>query len=513
VAVPAGADDRGRAKVLMSQADSALDEGGCFRADRSQTGCESRTTFQEAAARYDQAVALDPSLETAMAACAVHKKSQGPDFEWSLSSGAFWVALARCDHVAFHPDTGDDLRRRARSVGSDMRSYLRFSRKAAENDARRAAAAKALYGAGLTMKFDKQANQISLAYGSLDAKTLQGYIGEYYAAHAPKIFGSSAPPVTLRDDARKASYLAGLEKGVTSWILLEPMAKFALCKLIADTMDQGGRDVEHWCQVQQAIEANAPLYAFTGAAVKYDASVLKDAGLTDDQRVFLPTLDGVYPVAITIAGPHTIDDYQHINFLKAVAATVNGSNPQQAEVLGMVARADKLAKEREAKWAKADAKLGGTAGKVVFAEATFQSWDVPAILAAGGTTDCAKLHYKAWAPKGSKEYDAAFAVDGTTCNVISVWSNQQTNAVTESLMLPAVAKDDNCPDALKVPGEHQVTISMHEVKAAKTGNRVIKAHGSGLKIEDEYMGVWGKKVGSWSAKCTTAGSGATSRFQ
>jgi len=506
----ARADNKEKATVLVQQADHALDQAGCFRADRVQTGCGDVAIFKSAAAKYDQAVKLYPSCKAAYLACYLHKKAQGPDLEWSKSSGNYMIALARCDYAAFHPDCRDEVRKQARSAGDEMRSELRFSRSKEEYDARVTAAAKALYGVGLKMKYDKGAGKISLDYGEVDAATLQGYIGEFYAGYAPKVLERVGMGFFLDED-RTDEYRALLAKGVLGWVLLEPRAKFRICKQMAYRMKQGGRELESWCLFQSVIEANAPLFAFKGSSVTWNARDLEGGGLAYTDRIFFPTIDGKYEPVVTIAGPIEVDDRKHINYQLRVANDVKSSNPHYQDALGLKARVQKIVKKKEAAFAKAEKKVRGRKGNVLFAEATFKSWTLPKFLAQGAVADCDKLHYKAYAPAGKNdEFHAEYKVDGETCNVHSVSSSEDSQAVTDSLMHPFAPRDDGCPAALLVPGDHEVVINMYPVKAAKTGYKEITRD---WKIRDEYMGYWGKKVGSWKAKCTTNGSGSGSRFE
>lgn len=511
------ADGAGKAKTLIKQADHALDEAGCFRADRSRTGCGDVEIFKGAAAKYEAAVKADPNPATALAACYLHKKSQGPDLEWSKSSGAFMLALARCDFAAFHPSTDPETRKRALRVGGDMRTELRFSRSQDENDKRIAAAAKALYGVGLKMKYDKKAKTISLAYGDLDEATLQGYIGEYYAGYAPKVMQRTSrrgPSVSFLDEDKKAEYLTLLEGGTMGWVLLEPMAKNNICQHMVEHMRNGTNDVAHWCQMQSLIEANAPIFAFSGKAVDWKVTDNAGGGLSATDRIFLPTIDGHYSPVITIGGPERIDDYLHITIQRKLAYQFKRGNKYRNEALALMAPIEKVAAAKEKKWAQADAKLGGKGAKVVWSETTFEGWDIPPLLGKNANGDCAKLYYRIYAPKKADgSYDAEFKIDGKTCNVVGGISSVKNSRAVSNKLMASTAVNDGCPDALTVPGDHAIAITIYPNKASKTGNKVLTHNSVNWQVKDEYMGYWGKKVGTFKAKCTTAGKGATSRFE
>jgi hypothetical protein len=484
--------DKGKAHMLRKQADHAYSQSRCHLS----SGCEDRAVFPKVVADYEKAFRLDPSPEMALAFCQLHRKSNGPDAKAFEDRGGARSALARCDYALLHPDSDEQTRRRALSDGRDIRSSLAIDRGSAADDARKVAAARALYGEGLTMKYDKRSNKITFDYGKLDAATLQEYIGEYYI---PAMLEVGINEFSSLHQDRLGEWGAARQANAFGWTLLEPMAKFQICEKLVTHLHID------WCRLQSLIEANAPLFAFRGQAVEWDATRTSGGGVTGADRIFLPTVEGRYDVAITIASPITLDGYHNLRLMRAIRGNFyNQQGDSYREAMGVFAKAEKASEAKKKAYEAQERKLAGTRGNVVFAEAPFVGWEVPPLLRKGATADCSKLHYRSWNPRGSGVYELDYKVDGTLCN-------REVSGMTDSLARPRNhTHGDRCPDALMVPGEHTVTIEMHQNKAGKTGNRVITRDGV---IRDETVAYRARRVGTWTAKCTTTGSGPASRFE
>ncbi len=508
IASPAAhADNKGKARMLIKEAEHALSEGRCHVED-----CVD--IFPAAEAKFDKAVSLDPTPATALAHCQLYSDLDSDIDKWATANGKMQKALARCDFAANHPDSDEETRKRALSMGEDIRNMLMWDVDDKEKDAMKVAAAKALYGHGLKMKYDKKSGKITLAYGDLDEKTLQMYISVFWAGHANKILRVAINDNDLVHKGQGDRFFTNARSGITGWVMSEPMAKFKICESLMYGIN---RDVsaEDWCLYQALIEANAPMFAFRGEEVSWDAKQMSGGGLDLDERIFLPTIEGVYKPAITIAGPVEIDDYQHIMLTKAIAYKIRSSSKYYQDMLAVQARAEKIDKKKKAAYAKQDLKVGGKKGKIVFSDKSFIGWDMPPLLPKNAKgVDCDDLSYKAYAPrKKNKDYELYIKVDGEACNNPPLWSDQDSYSKSYSFMHPQYGGDSNdgCQKKLLVPGDHNIEITAHEVKAAKTGRKQINRD---LTISDEYMGYSGKKLFGAKMSCSTKGSGAaTSRFE
>jgi hypothetical protein len=503
-ASPARADGKGKAHMLIKKAKHSLSEARCH-----VQSCPE--IFLKAEASYEKAVKLDPSPKTALAHCRLYGDLHSSNDKLAVKKGLAHKALARCDYAANHPDSDDDTRDRARSGGRDLRNIIEMERTKEENVARLIASAKALYGVGLKMKYDKKAGKITLDYGKLDEKTLQEYISEYWAGYAYDVLRVAINENDMLNPGQRDHFDKIARKGVFAWVMAEPMAKFKICKKLMYHVTSKDLDISDWCLFQSLIEANAPLFAFRGEPVSWDVKQTEGGGLSLDERIFMPNIDGVYKPTITIAGPVEIDDYKHITLTKAIAYKIRSSSKYYQDMLGISARAEKIDKKAKKAYAKKDKKLGGKKGKVVFSTKSFVGWDMPPILSKKAPVpDCDVLNYKAYAPrKKGRDYEFDIKVDGETCNVGPLSSSKHY-----SFMHPEYGGDrnDQCQKALLVPGEHKIKIDIFEVKASKTGRKQINRDWT---VGDEYMAYRGGKKASGATKCTTkgSGSGAGSRFE
>jgi hypothetical protein len=484
-AAPVHAGDPGQADALMKEAAAAVDAGACFR---THGGCPDAAVFPAAAAKIERAYALDRTPERAKALCNFYGNSVGRDRAWAAQQrGGLHRIIGLCQYGG------------ASSPIDYLRSSLREQGGEEAFGQRSAAAARALFGAGL--RVDRAGGRVAIDWGELDAATAQAYAAEFYAQHAPAVLSGYSDDTFLWPE-RKQRYLELGERRKLGWVLAEPKVKLALCERIMGRVTKGGGDAVEFCRYHALLEANAPRFAFRGQPVDYPAAGAEVSGLADGDAILQPGPDGRYSIAFTVAGGEPIDDFRHMRFQKAVMASVRESSPYHRDALAELARAERVAKQRQAAFARADQALrGGGKAKVVFAQAPFAGWDLPPILGKGEVADCDALHYKAYAPKKrGAEYEAEIAVDGEACSTVWVYSPEDASARVDSLMRPSEKDAELCPRKLAAPGEHQVAIAIYQVKAARTGRREIT---DDLKIRDEYMGVRGAKAGSFTARCAT----------
>jgi len=272
--------------------------------------------------------------------------------------------------------------------------------------------------------------------------------------------------------------------------------------------------LKEWCVLQAVIEGNAPLLAFRGKPVVYPVAS-GDVGLAVGDDALTASLDGRWNVAVTIAGPIPSDDQFHIN-RQLRLATGGFTYNSNAEVAGLMARARKVSKEKQAGAAAAEAKvIGKKRPQVVFSASSFTygpgeepRWELPPLLAAGDSAACDHLSYKAYAkePKGDNGYELAFMVDGEQC--------ASSALRTTATHLVATSGSGECEQPLKAPGEHKIVISLHEVVATKLGGKEIVSKGAGgAVVKDRYAGRRGKKLGEWNVQCATKGGNAAQRFE
>jgi hypothetical protein len=367
-----------------------------------------------------------------------------------------------------------------------------------EGDAHLDAAARALYGVGLVVKHDKATNQVTIEPGTLDANLVQQYIAGVWNGYLGKT--RSAPSGVQEMHPQRADYTKLGEQGVYGWTLLEPGGKLDACVLISkDMTDAKGRALRQFCTMQMLIELNAPRFVYRGATVSYDAA--GPTGIPYDERVFLPNADGVYPIAIVVPAPTTIDSFATLRLQRKYADQLfrGAGDAEKREALVISARAEKLLAQKQKTYNAAKAKFAGRGGKIAFADAPFDG-DFPRVLKKGETTDCDKLHFNAFGFK-TGEYEVELDVDKQACATQSLGSLDSDVDNTDSLAHPNDTRAyDNCATLLKTPGDHTVSIGMYKVGTWTTGNKEIT---DDLQIRDQTVGVRGKRVAGASITCTT----------
>ena len=479
------------ATALMDQADKAMSDAWCT--SMAKNGCTDDAVFPAAVKAYDEAMKLEPTPQTAGRYCKRFTNLQKKEARWALSSGAMFRALARCDFALLHPDADEATRARGRA-GNELRNVLGYIRTPEETEARRAAAAKALFGLGLTVR--ESGGRISVAPGELDDAKIREYIAEYWSPAAAEVQTGAG----FLDDARGNEYEALRKKGVLGWTLLEPAKKLVMCESIVRTLSKLRQEAVDFCKLRAVIEANSRIVAYRGKPV--ETPVDAGPGLEHAERIFFPSAEGVYEPVVTVAAPVTVDDFAHIELQRRLADMLyrgSSDDPGKREAKALAARGAKIAETQQAKLRAADAKVAGKGGVVVFAARPFVGWEMPELVKKGPAGACEALHYKAWAPRGAASYEIEIAVDGTACFGTPLSSLESETPNTDGLVRSS-EKDTHCPEPLQLAGEHKVAIQMFKVGTARTGDKVITRD---WKIKDETMGVRGKRVGGAEVTCTT----------
>ena len=495
----AAAGDPARATALMDAADKEFSGASC--GSMATGGCSDPAAFTRAVQGYAEALAVDPRPQNAMRACRAFTNSQKNERTSAVADGTVWRLIAFCDYGARHADS-DARTRDASRAGSEYRRWLHDARSEADRDARIDAAARALFGAGLAVAHDKGTGAVTVDAGKLDGKLIQEYTAELWAEYVGKIDSSAGAFGAWRaylTPEHAKSYTAARDKGAFGWALLEPAEKLSACKLMTAKMTfEAGKRTLAFCAAAAMLEANAPRYAYRGTAGSYAAG--DGPGLARDERVFLPGVDGVYPVVITVASPAPADNYAGIQLQGELASTLYRGGDQPKEVAALVARGQKIAKAKEAAFAVADKKLGKKGKVIVFAAAPFVGWDLPPILGKKDTVECGRLHYKAYAP-ATGSYEAEIAVDGMVCKVEALSSLDggapNTEPIAKAIDTPISGE---CVTALATPGDHAISIGMFKVEGTRTGRLEIT---DDLRVRDEYVGVRGKAATKAAMTCTT----------
>jgi hypothetical protein len=423
--------------------------------------------YPAALAKAEQALKANPGAPALAEACRVAASAQRTDIAWLVKEARVAQVLAWCDAAS--------LAAGKRGPEVQLVDSIEFSRPEPERQARAEVAMRALYGVGLKIVRDPAKNQISIDYGEIDAAKLESIIAEYWVPN--QRWGGSS----------------GLKKGQNALVLLAPMDKEALCEILAAKTKDRAAGIE-WCRVEALKEGASALVAFRGKAVAYTGET-SDAGLKPDEVVLVGRADGHWEIAMTVAGAAPVDDQVHVARLRSMIGNWSSLRTHR-EVAGLLAHADKAAKEKQGGYTAEENKRVKQRPFVAFAGASFDSWTYPAPPAAGAT--CDRVFFKAYAPKKDSGFALVLKVDGKECHERSI-SADNVPPDADSLTKPTYSHErSDCPNPLAAPGKHEVTSEIYSLKAGVVGQEVRNG-----VVQDRWMSGLDKKLGTWKVTCVT----------
>ena len=321
-------------------------------------------------------------------------------------------------------------------------------------------AARALYGEGLTVKRTRKHVTITAKPGGLSQETFNTYVEKYYLPALAKVSfsrgaGNQHRWATQYSD-RKFSPGAATKLG---YLLLEPIAKAALCRIIAYDIGpvptvMHRYDRENWCYYQGIIHAFSSVYEYRGTKAVWDTAQRRgNLAITDP--IYAKGRDGNYPIIVTVSSSPEVLSKAAETSARELYRKLESAAPDAK----LHATADRywkrMSKRRRQVVAKAKTKQRRLAkGKAIFAESPFLSW--LAHPPAKAAIACTKSYFVAYAPKRKRShgYHLSVNIDGRECSGLFMESAERDSNAIHQL--------SECAKRFKPGATHKLALNMHE---------------------------------------------------
>lgn len=402
--------------------------------------CQPRACdFAGAAAKLKRAYLLRADAKFANTYCDYARKAK-------LTPALEADTLLMCE-VA---DLGDD----------DFVDSLRENRAKKGRSSSAAAAARALYGVGLTLgQSDGPKPTMTLSWGTITPAAMQELIRDHYVG-----------VIQTTDD------------------LTFIPRKLEMCKRIAATIAQPAerKEVTEFCEWQAAIAMNAPQATFGGA------TGIERVKLADRARVFELDKQLRYQPVFALAAPKQLNNPKTLDAEREYLDKIIKQGAQHSHYKDAVARRSEIEtyiKRRKQEAEKITKQLKAKPSQVAFMPYAPFEWDVPAPVS-GHVETCAKL--AAVAPAVGKE-------NGDTELLVKVDGKECFNGYS-LIAAPSI----ECAE-LVADGKHRIDAELFRVTWKKTGEKQITIHSKdSIDIRDKEAGSRGKRVARGSITCGAA---------
>lgn len=345
-------------------------------------------------------------------------------------------------------------------LAGDYPKELRERRVKAGRSSSPAAAARALYGDGLTLGQTEGPKPVTtLAWGTITADGMQELIRDHYVGVIE-----------------------------TSDVLKDPRRKLDACKRIAATIPDAKerKATTELCEWAGARDANAPYLAFGGA------TGLDKIKLENNAPVFQLDAKLRYQPMFVLASNKRIDKPWSLADQRDLLDAIITQGEQHAHYKDAVARRAEIEayiKRRTAEGEVTMRQINARTSQVAFLPYAPQQWDVPAPVS-GHAATCANL--AAVAPaigKASGDTELLLKVDGKTCS--------------DSYSLVA-APSDECAELL-TDGRHKIDAELFRVSWKKTGEKQVTIHSKDtVDIRDKEAASRGARVARGTITCGAA---------
>jgi hypothetical protein len=351
----------------------------------------------------------------------------------------------------------------------------------AGDDGERAAAIRALYGEGLSIKTSGET--VSIDWGSLDAATYERYVAEHYRPFIERVSASLHPG--------SAAFPGGghVETAAAARTLVEPALKNKLCVALAESLSdfKASRDAQIYCGEQALRHARAPTVAFRGVAVSY-SGVSTFEGVRLDEPIY----QGV-AVLITVSAPGTLDHFGAWRPVPQLVSDLHYEAPAPVKQLARDTRAwaRELSAGAEKRIAARDKRFRKPRGAVVFTGAPVSGWEAIQPLGKNASPSCDAAHAHIYGPSRKGFYDLTVRANKVLCS-----NSVQSQGFAQHRSIAAL-----CGEHLTA-GDNEIEVTIAKNVNRDTGRRRIYVKKDRVEGQKIYSNKAGKRLTTAVMTCT-----------
>lgn len=301
---------------------------------------------------------------------------------------------------------------------------------ASGNDAEIAAAARAIFGDGLSVT--RSGDKITVDWGTLTEEKARYFLETYWG---PALDSIDPYTVFSVDDKRWVFpfYTKSLRKTSRAYFLMEPDGRRELCLQIARVIGDArlAQATRDFCTVRAVETANRGVIGFRGKKASYNTTA-PWAGIWFKERLW-QNKNGVRDLLLVTSGPVDIDQYEQLKYIAHVADIGRTAADQYSLDARRKLRrlrdaaADKLAK-KDALTDARDARQVGDKAAVIFTDHPASGWRKMWPLKGSEKVSCYETHVHTYSPAKAwpgQLYTLTVALNGRTCSSKRVGFNDQ----------------------------------------------------------------------------------------